>query len=64
MIETKYFFKDECGQETETRKTYSEDVLVTTLAIELMFSDFENHLKNCGYSDESIKEFALIHFNE
>lgn len=64
MIEIKYYFKDKCGQETETRKTYSEDVWETTPAIDLIFSNFKNYLKKCGYTDELIKEFADIHFNE
>lgn len=64
MIELSFLYKDEEGQETETRKTYKEDVLETMPTIEIMFSDFKNHLKNCGYSDELIKEYATITFNE
>lgn len=56
MIETKYYFKDEFGQEAETKKTYTEDAIEVTPAIELMVIDFKNHLKNCGYTDELIKE--------
>jgi hypothetical protein len=63
MIETKFYFKDEFGQVTETNKTYTEDVLEASPAIYLMFADFKNHLKSCGYTDELIKEFADIHFS-
>lgn len=64
MIEIKYFYKDEFGQESETRKTYTEDVLEATPAIELMVTDFKSHLKNCGYSDELIKEMIDAQFGE
>jgi hypothetical protein len=62
MIEMKYYFKDESGRETETRKKYAEDVLETAPSIELMMIGFKIHLKNCGFSEDLIKEFAKIHF--
>lgn len=64
MLEIKYYYQDEFGQETETKKTYSEDVLETTVAIDLMMIDFKNHLKSCGFNDELIKEFAEIHLTQ
>jgi hypothetical protein len=35
MHENKFSFKDEFGQETETRKTYTNVVIENTLAIDL-----------------------------
>lgn len=64
MIEIKYYYKNEFGQETETKKTYTEDILEIAPAIDAMFLDFKNHLKSCGYTDNLIKEFADIHFGE
>lgn len=64
MIEFNFMYKDETGQETQTRKTYTDDILEIFPAIELMFSDFYLHLKNCGYSDELIQEMANSQFGE
>ena len=64
MLETKYYFKDEFGQEIETRKTYTEETIDVTPAIDLLFSDFKNHLRNCGYSKDLIDEYGRIYFGE
>lgn len=61
MIENKFSYKDEFGQETETRKTYTSDVIEHTPAIELLVVDFVNHLKNCGYTDEVIADSITEH---
>ena len=64
MMETKFYFRDEFGNETETRKTYTEDSMTDTHSIDFLFIDFKNHLKNCGFADELIQEFAGYHFGE
>lgn len=64
MMETKFYFKDEFENETETRKTYTKDSMGDTPAIEFLFIDFKNHLKNCGFTDENIQEYAGYHFGE
>lgn len=63
MNEIKYFFK-ELGEETETRKTFSDETAEATPAIDFIFSTFRTHLKNCGFTDEIIKEYADIYFGE
>lgn len=63
MIENKFYFKDESGEETETRKTYNIETSEFTPSIELIITDFKNHLKNCGFSDELINEYIIQVFS-
>jgi hypothetical protein len=58
MIETKFYYRDEEGQETETRKTYTESAVDPTLdgyAIDVLTLDFVQHLKSCGFTENTIK---------
>jgi hypothetical protein len=61
MLENKFSFKDEFGQETETRKTYTNEVIEHTPAIDLLVVDFVTHLQNCGYTDEVIVDTITDH---
>lgn len=62
MIETKFYFKNENGEETESIKTYQPETTEIVPSIELIVTDFKNHLKNCGYSDELINEYIHLTF--
>ena len=62
MIECKYYYKDEFGQETETKKSYTDTVLEDSMDIEVMMDVFKRHLRNCGFTEEYIKEQAKKHF--
>lgn len=54
MLENKFITIDEFSQVTETRKTYTDDVLEVEGQFNLIFDDFIRHLKNCGFSQNLI----------
>lgn len=63
MLETHFKFTNEDGQITETRKTYKEEVISITPAIELIVTDFKNHLLSIGYMEGTINEAVMNIFD-
>lgn len=61
MLELRFFSKDEYGNETETRKTYNSAVLEEQFELDLLMTDFRQHLVSSGYTPELIKEFWEKH---
>lgn len=62
LIEVKFYLKDEFGQETETKKTYTEDCTFDgdVPLIQIMVEDFVNHLRSCGYAEKVIEETLTL----
>jgi len=57
MLKISYYYKDEFDQESTLTKTFTDDTLDITGAMELLVEDFERFIVSAGFGEDYFLKF-------
>lgn len=60
MINIEFSYTDEYGQESITKKTFTQSVFETTTTLDLLVDEFKLFLLSMGHSRENVDKIQII----